>query len=179
MAGTASPAPGGSGCGVRKLRLPGTSLRKPLSGPKPLRAVASRMGGQEVALLHPPWGTGHFVPQAHAASPERRRTHHPHRPEPPGSLGQGPALPLTERMASLMWASRWSFRSVAPVSGHVKHTPGTVRCAEPSSLASGTWRGCRRLSPEPPRRPLCGWALGHPGPAPQPRRAPFLLCKMA
>lgn len=55
---------------------------------------------------------------------------------PPGLLG----LVLTERMASLMRASRWSFLRMAPVSGQMKYTPGTARWAEPSSLGSGTWK---------------------------------------
>ena len=45
---------------------------------------------------------------------------------------------FTMRMASLMWASRWFFRRMAPVRGQVKYTPGTARWAEPYSLGSCT-----------------------------------------
>lgn len=39
--------------------------------------------------------------------------------------GMGPLL--TERMASLIRVSRWSFLRMAPVSGQVKYTPGAAR----------------------------------------------------
>lgn len=172
----------------------GGTYWEPLSGkgPKPLGVVASRKAG-----FSPPTPVHlNSAPHKRTASSERRKqtpstgrgvTEDPCRPPlwsssglgTQGAGGRGTGLPLTERMASLMWASRWSFLSVAPVSGHVKHTLGTARWAEPSSLASGTWGvGCRRLSPWSRRRPLCLLALGHPGPAPEPPgRLP--LCKTA
>lgn len=117
--------------------------------------------------------------------------------------GGGLGPPLTERMASLMWVSRWSFLRMAPVSGQVKYTPGTSRWVEPSSLASGTWGDgdesvggwtVDRGHPKPLSAiALKAWpwepdmsgpnavpsAMGHLGSVPEPIRGCFLVCEMS